>query len=734
MSPIGETTQTGTTSFEFPLTIYDRPSIAMANLLSGNIDATTRAIFSPMTLAPKEVKSIRNMLLKGEAAENPLIKTAVDLATNPMVIIGLILMMGTRGKVASLPEMHAIFNEGQRAMKGLGPLMRSLSSSFTALRPVWHLPVMKAKWSVAKDGIVRPLEAMLELVRRTSIFNSKGVTELKILQERFRVANGSVALTRAQHMLTSLYIQGMHKTPRIIRTIRTVRGEKLVKETIMSSPFQGAYRKLFGTTAPLMPRLPEIIQKESPAFQKYITGIQRAYKRWGEAIFLDPSGKLNNVMEAKGVRLITEDFGPQIMTRTPIEKYFRGGKGLSGKAYKGIVRRMGEAGALSRHAQARLGHGIPMQTELEFLRSEMLAKHNIELFGPGMWDKYLQIKSLRIEEVRKLFYNLSQTLKRAGTDYAIDPITGNIVGKNKSVVEEVKRQLGETFEILQNRFKMLEGDIGLNEGARALTRELQKAAHLPPAQMDDYIRGLANIVGAPPEYILNSNQIARQYIKAMAPTYAWFKSEGLDQAGKQLPGLGKAFMNSVVGPSSLGVDPADLDWTRRMLVDDLGPMLMGMKNFKEYARAQSFRDTAVKFTRWLQSDSPVVKVLPQATRERWVAAFSGARGSISDATIGGRISSLLYTSALGLNMSPVSKNLLQTPITLLPILGGKNMAIGFKRVADGLVRLPGAAKKYGSMDKAIRKIFPEYYRYFGGEEITKAMATGDIAKEGQIIG
>ena len=44
------------TTFEFPLTVYDRPAIAAANLLSGNLDATTRAIFSPMTLSPEETK------------------------------------------------------------------------------------------------------------------------------------------------------------------------------------------------------------------------------------------------------------------------------------------------------------------------------------------------------------------------------------------------------------------------------------------------------------------------------------------------------------------------------------------------------------------------------------------------------------------------------------------------------------------------------------------------------
>ena len=78
----------GIASADFPITFYDRPQLAFANLLRGDIDPMTRAIFSPQTLTPHEIQSFRSALFKGKKP-NLLLKTITDIATNPLVIIGL---------------------------------------------------------------------------------------------------------------------------------------------------------------------------------------------------------------------------------------------------------------------------------------------------------------------------------------------------------------------------------------------------------------------------------------------------------------------------------------------------------------------------------------------------------------------------------------------------------------------------------------------------------------------
>ena len=78
----------GIASADFPITFYDRPQLAFSNLLRGDIDAATRSIFAPQTLTPHEIQSFQNALFKGKKP-NPLLKTITDMATNPLVIIGL---------------------------------------------------------------------------------------------------------------------------------------------------------------------------------------------------------------------------------------------------------------------------------------------------------------------------------------------------------------------------------------------------------------------------------------------------------------------------------------------------------------------------------------------------------------------------------------------------------------------------------------------------------------------
>jgi len=72
-----------------PANFYDRPTHALSNLLlRGDVDAATRAIFAPNTLTPTELQTFSNKLLGPKP--NTLVKTITDIATNPLVILGLV--------------------------------------------------------------------------------------------------------------------------------------------------------------------------------------------------------------------------------------------------------------------------------------------------------------------------------------------------------------------------------------------------------------------------------------------------------------------------------------------------------------------------------------------------------------------------------------------------------------------------------------------------------------------
>ena len=89
---------------DFPVTLYDRPGLAMSNLLlRGDVDAATRSIFSPQSLTPAEMKTFSSYLLRGKGKDNKLLKTILDVTTNPLVILGIIMAVkypvrgGTKG-------------------------------------------------------------------------------------------------------------------------------------------------------------------------------------------------------------------------------------------------------------------------------------------------------------------------------------------------------------------------------------------------------------------------------------------------------------------------------------------------------------------------------------------------------------------------------------------------------------------------------------------------------------
>ena len=124
----------GIASADFPITFYDRPQLAFANLLRGNVDGATRAIFSPQTLTPSEIQSFRNALFKGKKP-NPLLKTITDMATNPLVIIGLAVGLWKFPIGSTKPLMDLAAGMMPKAVS-MGKMMSGLHPAINNLRSV----------------------------------------------------------------------------------------------------------------------------------------------------------------------------------------------------------------------------------------------------------------------------------------------------------------------------------------------------------------------------------------------------------------------------------------------------------------------------------------------------------------------------------------------------------------------------------------------------------------------
>jgi len=116
---------------DFPISPYDRPTLAMSNLLlRGDVDAATRAIFTPDTLSPKEMQTMRTALAGNNP--HPLVKTVLDVATNPLVILGLV--GGYLLYPSASPKALMQLYQGLRAAPPVGAIGRFVSSAFARLR------------------------------------------------------------------------------------------------------------------------------------------------------------------------------------------------------------------------------------------------------------------------------------------------------------------------------------------------------------------------------------------------------------------------------------------------------------------------------------------------------------------------------------------------------------------------------------------------------------------------
>lgn len=683
MSPVG---------MKFPLTAYDRGIIALGNLSTGNLDATTRAIFAPMTLTPDEIKTIQSQYLKGAGKENPIIRTALDLATNPLIIVGLVMMFGPWGGVAKPAQLAKILT-GARGVRQPEVVrwMRPLLSPFTSFR---NLKQFKFWEKLTKYNL-----ATAEYLRGDKLGFMKKWEQIVVgAQEKL----GRV-LTSTDYIMMDSYARGWHTVPKymgkpITKEIQKRIGSKALIKGMTAAPLQKQFYHAFDMTRPLMPKLQGELERKGllPLANK----LRAFYDKAGPAAFMDDAGNVVGELAKGGAVFIEGGYAPRIMSgRSGIETWLLGGKGKIRATYAAFLKRTGAAAGAAPYTKGRVGYSIPLEGDLEPI------KH---LFDPKQWGimKGIETKLVgSLERDFKLIANEVHKVYRQGK--SLDIIDTKLWDRLKDIDTTVVQRLKEA-----------------GYGARSvrrITTDLLDASLQGTGAVDDAARIWARRVGGPGKFSLRTDLIVPRYLSKMSTTYAWYPT-GL---GKELDGIVTRFGSS-----------AQIEEWRGNLM----PMIRGAKHPREYARSAFYWDSAQKIKEWLLSDSPGAKIIPAGSRKYLLNILGGARGGISEATVGGQIAGLLYTSALGMNISPVSKNLMQNYITTLNLVEPGNMYLGLKRVAAGLNTMSKEVTKLTpkvgiikANEEAFKIAFPGYHKHFGFEGILKAMAAGDIAREGQMF-
>ena len=168
---------------DLPVTFYDRPQIGLSNLLRGDIDGLTRAMLSPDTLTPAQLQTITTKLLGRKP--NSVMKTIVDIGTNPLVIIGLI-----AGLMYPMGTTKVLLN----LRKGLLPKSAAMSNAMSG----FHGALMKLR------TVPKLFDNFADLVRETGEFT------IKHGEKANQIFVNAGAMSKVQGLAIAARLDGLH--------------------------------------------------------------------------------------------------------------------------------------------------------------------------------------------------------------------------------------------------------------------------------------------------------------------------------------------------------------------------------------------------------------------------------------------------------------------------------------------------------------------------------------------
>jgi hypothetical protein len=454
----------GVASADFPVTFYDRPQLMFGNLLQGDIDGMTRAMLSPSSLTPSQMKKVRDILMPGRKT-NPILGTILDIATNPLVIIGLAvgLWKFPLGSTKSLLDLRKGLLPKVAAM---GPMASKLHDAMMNLR---HVPGL--------------FENVLGITRETTEFASKHWNKV---DDIFRQAG---PLTKAESLLVAARLDGLHKVEHYM--VKALRNEPEWKA------FMG------GGDIPIALNIQNSM---SPRLIKLSDQLRGWYNSVRSELMDNPEVKqrIKNAVEKKGLR-----FGEDVIDYFPhqgnFNKYYQQSlRGATGVQYRKWLHQE-VAEKVGREEIQRLGGMFANIDDLKLLEETgairrgfsntvqtIITRQSAEagqVVG-GIWDDILKLglddAQQRVEFVRRMrdYYT-----KGAGKHLDFVGRLGN------------KRKVADTLD--------------------AMAGALQDARFAGTDAVQKELLEIGRVLAEPANYSLNPFEATGRYINSVASSYAW---------------------------------------------------------------------------------------------------------------------------------------------------------------------------------------------------------------------
>ena len=681
-----------------PTTIYDRPSLAVSNLLEGDLAATGQSLLAPESLGPEKLTPLHKKIfgkLRDMSKQNPMLSAIMKVATDPMVILGLFLSW--KFPIAAADKMFKI---GKR-FAGYGHTPKVLEGLFGRAERIFAgtgIPNLMLKAGVGKDAFIKKWST----------------TKVEPWLKKFVKDNGGRAMTQAESELLGNKLLRLDRSGWMLDKAGTAMPPLIAKRIKLSGPLQALHDKLvkffpqmrdevivpmqkspagMAALREFKPQIEEKVAsftkklKMSGATEWRIPEMAKKYKETLEAQLLR-SRKHKAALYARGaleqggvMDHTAATYFPHTLKKTP--ELSREYANLAKDALEGNpqalarMEQMSSQGMVSGHIKPRFGVLVPDVEAIEALglpiNQDALTKMRAVVAGRAS-----QVTS----EADKLLFNIK-------AEFAKSPEMP--VQKALDSVRIAMRKRGVMLSETNTKVRAAMGEFsagnfpGFHEGMLSAVRE---SAAIKRVYSSDAIPVLHNYIGS----------LATPYVWSVAPI-----GEGYKNLSAKMP-LGEAIVKET---SRLGSSIS-----RRMMNTDYIPILKGNLAQHQVDGMLRWSNMKLRAVSWLQGkESAIAKAIPKGMRDRLVNMITQERGKFSYLNSGGKLAGYFYYSALGFNPASAFQNLLQPVITTMPLVGAKAYWKGLNNTVSKLSGPKGyfAMRAKGlDAEAAISKVFPEY--------------------------
>ena len=643
-----------------PLTAYDRPKVALMNLLAGQPLAAGQALWSPNQLAPGRRESFEE-----KTGLTGIPKFLVGLSSNPLVVMGLILSM--KYPIGKAKDLLRWKMDAAGKAKRAGVVLRNVGSLQTTM-----------------GGSKIPGYAD-DVFGHVAKFEERHGRPMSEAVEKFFQTTGR-DMTQAEMTRQALHMEA-----------QALRGNDFQKAWKLSRPLWKG--RLDG---------PGLAMAESQRVQQG--------KMFDDVFGTEPAQTTTIRILRKAAGRLRKADPRRIALRGRLPKDVGGMR----ERFRTLGYEVPKAGNYEALAQELAGLA-GTESRLKWLAPELAAVRNRGEFVKALQRQGFEVGGTSIDEIRRLRNYFPHQVRLSPSDFETmverkiaaaggDPRAA--MGMAEAAAHSVASQHAK---VRLNRMipDPLELKTIANELDPTAVRELElkvaRKLRAAPSAGRTVVESLDRLDHMTREGFQGATKMFHRYSTLSIPVYKNY----LMSMGKHYAWTTKGLGPKIVQEMNANLSPVQ----KVMMKTTYIPQMLGRATFNQSIQSMQWADFRNKWVgRLTDPNHWASKWLPQGTRKWMYDSLMTETGPVSSQRVSSWIGSYFYTSALGFNFGSAMKNMLQTTLTTVPTIGLKWTGHGVKESARRATAMFKELAALGPAGKGprmnVRTVFAKHFKEF----------------------